>query len=117
MKTVLVVDDAKFMQMMITNILTQSGYKVVGYGSNGQEAYDEYVRLKPDLVTLDITMPEVSGLEGLKLIKDYDPEAKVLMCSAMGQQGLVIEAIQYGASDFVVKPFTSERLMEAVLKV
>lgn len=116
MKKVLVVDDAKFMQTVLTRILTSNGYEVIGYASNGKEAFEKYKELNPDFVTLDITMPEVSGLEGLKMIKDYDSEAKVIMCSAMGQQSYVIESIQNGALDFVVKPFSPERIMEVLNK-
>lgn len=111
MKRVLVVDDAKFMQMVLTKALTTNGYEVVGYGSNGLEGFEQYKVLKPDLVTMDITMPDVSGIEGLKMIIDFDSEAKVVMCSAMGQQTLVIESLKYGASDFLVKPFNNESLV------
>jgi len=113
---VLIVDDAAFMRMMIKDILTKNGYEVVGEGVNGQEAVDKYKELKPDLVTMDITMPEKDGIEALKEIVDLDSDAKIIMCSAMGQQSMVIEAIQKGAKDFIVKPFQPERVMEAISK-
>ena len=116
-KNILVVDDAAFMRMMIKDILTKNGYNVVGEAENGAEALEKYTELKPDLVLMDITMPEVDGIQALKNIKGSDPEAKIIMCSAMGQQAMVIEAIQGGAKDFIVKPFQPDRVLEAVKKV
>ncbi|GFI01993.1 MAG: response regulator [Lachnospiraceae bacterium] len=116
-KNVLVVDDAAFMRMMIKDILTKNGYNVVGEAENGAKAFEKYNELKPDLVLMDITMPEVDGIAALKKIKGADPNAMVIMCSAMGQQAMVIEAIQGGAKDFIVKPFQPERVLEAVKKV
>lgn len=116
-KNVLVVDDAAFMRMMIKDILTKNGYNVVGEAENGAKAFEKYNELKPDLVLMDITMPEVDGIAALKKIKGSDPNAMVIMCSAMGQQAMVIEAIQGGAKDFIVKPFQPERVLEAVKKV
>ncbi|MDI3257236.1 MAG: response regulator [Kyrpidia sp.] len=113
---VLIVDDAAFMRMMIKEILTKHGYEVVGEAVNGMQAVEKYQELKPDLVTLDITMPEMDGIEALKRIRQIDPQAKVIMCSAMGQQAMVIDAIQAGAKDFIVKPFQAERVLEAVRK-
>jgi two-component system chemotaxis response regulator CheY len=113
---ILVVDDAAFMRMMIKDILTKNGYEVVGEASDGAQAVEKYQELKPDLVTLDITMPEVDGIEALKRIRAVDPSARVIMCSAMGQQAMVIDAIQAGAKDFVVKPFQADRVLEAVRK-
>lgn len=115
-KRVLIVDDAAFMRMMIKNVLTQNGYEVAGEASNGQEALVLYEKVKPDLVTLDITMPEMDGIQTLKELLRIDPSANVIMVTAMGQQQLVIEAIQVGAKDFVVKPFQPDRLIEAVRK-
>lgn len=115
-KRVLIVDDAAFMRMMVRDILTKNGYEVVGEATNGQEAIAKYKELNPDLVTMDITMPELDGIGGLKGIKELDPNAKVLMCSAMGQQVMVVEAIQNGAIDFIVKPFQADRVIEAVKK-
>jgi two-component system chemotaxis response regulator CheY len=116
MANVLVVDDAAFMRMMLKDILIKGGHEVVGQAANGLEAIKQYGELKPDLVTMDITMPEMEGIEALKRIKSSDPAAKIIMCSAMGQQGMVVQAIQAGAMDFVVKPFQSERVLEAVSK-
>ena len=116
-KNVLIVDDAAFMRMMIKDILTKNGYNVVGEAENGQKAIEKYRELKPDLTLMDITMPEVDGLQALKSIKGEFADAKVVMCSAMGQQAMVIEAIQSGAKDFIVKPFQAERVIEAVKKV
>ena len=104
-KNILIVDDAAFMRMMIKDILTKNGYNVAGEAE------------KPDLVLMDITMPEVDGIQALKNIKASDPNAKIIMCSAMGQQAMVIEAIQSGAKDFIVKPFQADRVLEAVKKV
>lgn len=116
-KTILITDDAVFMRMMLKSILTNNGYEVCGEASNGKEALDKYKELKPDIVTMDITMPEVDGITGVKLIRDYDPSAKIIMCSAMGQQTMVLEAIRAGAVDFVVKPFDNSRVLEAIRKV
>ncbi|WP_346354615.1 response regulator [Azotosporobacter soli] len=113
---VLVVDDAAFMRMMIKDILSKNGYEIVGEAENGQKAVEKYQELKPDLTTMDITMPEMDGITAVKEIKKLDPAAKVIMCSAMGQQAMVIEAIQSGARDFIVKPFQPDRVLEAVRK-
>ena len=103
--------------MMIKDILTKNGYNVVGEAENGAVAIDKYNECKPDLVLMDITMPEMDGIQALKAIKAADADAKVIMCSAMGQQAMVIEAIQNGAKDFIVKPFQADRVLEAVKKV
>lgn len=116
MARIMIVDDAAFMRMMVKDILTKNGYEVIAEAVNGNDAIAKYREIKPDLVTMDITMPELSGIEALKVIKSEDPNARVLMCSAMGQQALVIEAIQSGAKDFIVKPFQAERVIEAVKK-
>ena len=116
-KNILVVDDAAFMRMMIKDILTKNGYNVAGEAENGAKALEKYNEVKPDLVLMDITMPEVDGIQALKNIKAADPNAKVIMCSAMGQQAMVIESIQSGAKDFIVKPFQPDRVLEAVKKV
>ncbi len=113
---ILIVDDAAFMRMMIRDILTKNGCEVVGEAINGVDAISKYRELKPDITTLDITMPEKDGLQALKEIKSEFPSAKILMCSAMGQQAMVIEAIQNGAMDFIVKPFQAQRVMEAINK-
>ena len=116
-KNILICDDAAFMRMMIKDILTKNGYNVVGEAENGKMAVDKYSELSPDLVLLDITMPEMDGIQALKKIKEADSSALVIMCSAMGQQAMVIESIQAGAKDFIVKPFQAERVLEAVKKV
>ena len=116
-KNILICDDAAFMRMMIKDILTKNGYNVAGEAENGAKAVEKYAEVKPDLVLMDITMPEMDGIQALKKIKSADPAAMVIMCSAMGQQAMVIEAIQAGAKDFIVKPFQAERVLEAVKKV
>ena len=116
MAKILIVDDAAFMRMMIKDILTKNGYEVAGEAENGVVAVSKYAELKPDLVLMDITMPEKDGIQALKDIKAADAGAKVIMCSAMGQQAMVIEAIQSGARDFIVKPFAADRILEAVRK-
>lgn len=113
---VLIVDDAAFMRMMIKEIISKNGYEVVGEAVNGVDAVQKYKEVKPDIVTMDITMPEMDGIQALRQIKSIDSSAKVLMCSAMGQQAMVIEAIQAGAKDFIVKPFQAERVLEALQK-
>ena len=113
---VLVVDDAAFMRMMIKDILLKNGYEVVGEATNGVEAMVRYKELAPDLVTMDITMPEMDGITAVREIKKLDPNAKIIMCSAMGQQAMVLEAIQAGARDFIVKPFQADRVIDAVRK-
>jgi len=114
---ILIVDDAAFMRMMIKDVLTKNGFDVCGEAENGKIAVDKYQELQPDLVIMDITMPEMNGIESLKAIKGINGAAKVVMCSAMGQQAMVIEAIQSGAKDFIVKPFQADRICEAVKKV
>jgi two-component system chemotaxis response regulator CheY len=113
---VLIVDDAAFMRMMLKDILSKNGYEVVGEAENGQVGIDKFRELRPDLVTMDITMPELDGISAVKKIKEIDVNSKVVMCSAMGQQSMVIDAIQAGARDFIVKPFQPERVLEAVRK-
>ncbi|MCK5345310.1 MAG: response regulator [Candidatus Heimdallarchaeota archaeon] len=117
---VLVVDDAVFMRKMIGDILRKEGYEVIGEAENGQEAVDKYGQLSPDFVTMDIVMPKVNDMDGIgavRQIMDKDPEAKILMVSAMGQHALVVEAIQAGAKDFVTKPFQPSRVLEAAKRV
>ncbi len=115
-KSILVCDDAAFMRMMIKDILTKGGYIIAGEAENGLKAVDKYKETKPDLVMMDITMPEMDGIQALKKIKEADPSATIIMCSAMGQQAMVIESIQSGAKDFIVKPFDKDRVLEAVKK-
>ena len=116
-QTILVVDDAAFMRMMLKDILTKGGFEVIGEAADGNEAVQKYNELKPNLVTLDITMPNKDGIAALKEIKANDPAALCVMCSAMGQQSMVIEAIQSGARDFIVKPFQADRVLESIRKV
>lgn len=116
-KSVLIVDDAAFMRMMLKDILQRNGFEVLGEAENGALGVAAYQKFKPDVVTMDITMPEMNGIDAVKAIKSLDPKAKVVMVSAMGQQAMVIEAIQAGASDFIVKPFQPERVVEALSKV
>ena len=115
-KSVLICDDAAFMRVMIKDILTKNGYEVAGEAENGIRAVEKYAETKPDLVMMDITMPEMDGIQALKKIKEADPGATIIMCSAMGQQAMVIESIQSGAKDFIVKPFQADRVLEAVKK-
>ena len=117
MAKILIVDDAAFMRMMIKDILTKNGYEVVAEAANGVEAVELYKSHQPNLVTMDITMPEMDGIEAVKQIKAVNPAAKVIMCSAMGQQSMVMDAIKAGANDFIVKPFQADRVLEAVKKI
>ena len=117
MAKVMICDDAAFMRMMIKDILTKNGYEIAAEDENGAIAVEKYPEAKPDLVLMDITMPDMDGIQALKKIKEIDANANVIMCSAMGQQAMVIEAIQSGAKDFIVKPFQAERVLEAVKKV
>jgi two-component system, chemotaxis family, chemotaxis protein CheY len=116
-RTVLICDDALFMRTMLAEIMEQAGFEVAGQAATGAEAVDLYRTLRPDIVTMDIIMPDMGGIEAVKSIIREFPEANIVMCSAMGQQALVIEAIQAGARDFVVKPFQPARVMEAVQRV
>lgn len=113
---VLIVDDAAFMRMMLKDILSKNGYEIAGEAENGKIAVDKFKEIHPDLVTMDITMPEMDGISAVKKIKEIDANARVVMCSAMGQQAMVIDAIQAGARDFIVKPFQPDRVLEAVQK-
>ena len=114
MKKVLIVDDTKFMRNILAGILKKKDLEIAGEAVNGREAIEKYKELRPDIVTMDIIMPEIDGIQAVKEIMKIDPNAKILMCSAMGQQALVIEAIQAGAKDFVIKPFQPTRVLEAV---
>ena len=117
MTKVLIVDDAAFMRMMIRDILEKNGFEVVGEASNGIKAVELYKKEKPEVVTMDITMPDMDGIEAVKQIKAFDPDSKIIMCSAMGQQSMVMDAIRAGARDFIVKPFQADRVLEAIRKV
>ncbi|GAA0724382.1 response regulator [Clostridium malenominatum] len=117
MAKVLIVDDAAFMRMMIKDILEKNGYEVIGEANNGIKAVELYKKERPDVVTMDITMPDMDGIQAVKEIKAMDPSAKIVMCSAMGQQTMVMDAIKAGAKDFIVKPFQADRVLEAIKKV
>ncbi len=114
-RSILVVDDAAFMRMMIRDILAKDGY-IIHEAVNGRDAVEKYLEVRPDLVTLDITMPEMGGLEALRIIREHDPHARVLMVSAMGQQKMIVEALELGAMDFLVKPFQPTKVLETVKK-
>jgi two-component system chemotaxis response regulator CheY len=116
MARVLVVDDAAFMRKMVSDALSGGGHEIVGEAANGSEAVQRFQELRPDVMTLDITMPEKDGLAALKEIIAVDPGAKVIMCSALGQESKVLESIKLGAKDFVVKPFQAERVLSAIEK-
>ena len=116
-KRILVVDDAAVIRLMLTKILESDDYEVVGDASNGTEAVEKYKELKPDLVTMDITMPDMDGIQAVKEIKKIDPNAKIVMCSAMGQKMMVLEAIEAGAVNFIVKPFDEPKVKEVIKKV
>ncbi|PLR97701.1 response regulator [Bacillus sp. T33-2] len=116
MARVLVTDDAAFMRMQLKDMITKAGHEVVGDADNGIVAVEKYIELRPDIVTMDITMPEMDGVSAVKEIKKIDPDAIILMCSAMGQQQMVIDAIQAGAKDFIVKPFSADRIADALKK-
>ncbi len=115
-KGIMIVDDAAFMRMMLKDILTKNGFNVIGEAENGAVAIEKYAELNPELVLMDITMPEVDGIKAVKGIREIDPEASIIMCSAMGQQAMVVESIQAGARDFIVKPFEPTRVIEAIRK-
>ncbi len=117
MAKVLVVDDAAFMRMQIKQILTANGHEVIAEAKNGREAIEKYVATKPDVVTMDITMHEMDGIEALKAIMKINKNAKVIMCTAMGQERMILDAINAGARDFIVKPFQPDRVLEAIDKI
>jgi two-component system chemotaxis response regulator CheY len=114
MARIMIVDDAAFMRMSIRTMLVEAGHEVVAEAANGKEAISLYNQHKPDLVTMDITMPVMNGIESVQEIYKLDPKVKIIMCSAMGQQSMVLDAIQAGAKDFVVKPFQKERVLAAI---
>ena len=117
MTRVLIVDDAAFMRMMLKDILSKNGFEIAGEALNGTDAVEKYKELQPDVVTMDITMPEKDGIAAVKEIRAIYPQAKIIMCSAMGQHLMVLEAIQAGAKDFIVKPFQADRVLESINKV
>ncbi len=117
MAKILLVDDAAFMRMMVKDTLTKAGYTDLYEAADGVQAVETYSEVNPDLVIMDITMPNMDGLEALKAIKGKDPNATVVMCSAMGQESMVIEAIKSGAKDFIVKPFKPDRILKTVSSI
>ena len=116
MAGILITDDTAFMRMTLKNILSKNGYTIVGEAQDGLEAIEKYKTEKPDLVTMDITMPNMDGISAIKEIMQIDQGARIVVCSAMGQKALVIEALSAGAKDFIVKPFQPDRIVEAVQK-
>lgn len=114
---ILICDDAEFMRNLLKDILTNSGFEVVGEAVNGLDVIEKYKILKPDIVTMDIVMPLKSGIDAVREIVNYDPKAKIVMCSALGQEVLVMDAIEAGAKDFIVKPFTEEGVVKVIKKV
>ena len=117
MPTVLIVDDALFMRMMLKDILTKNGFVVVGEAETGEEAISKYSALQPDLVTMDIVMPKTDGIDAVRSIIKLDPKARVVICSAMGQQSLVQEALENGACDYIIKPFSPSKVVEVMSRV
>lgn len=117
MATVLIVDDAMFMRTVLKKMLTDEGFEVVGEGADGDEAIRLARELKPNVVTLDITMPDRDGISAIEDILKASPDSKIVMCSAMGQQGMVVDAIKKGAKDFIVKPFEKDRVIQAIKNV
>ena len=114
---VLIADDLKFIKLVLRELVEKAGFRVVREASNGQEAVELYKDKRPDVVLMDITMPKMDGLTALKQILRLDPQAKIIMCSALGQQSLIVQALQLGAKDFIVKPFREERVIAAIKKI
>jgi two-component system, chemotaxis family, chemotaxis protein CheY len=114
---VLIVDDAIFMRKMISDILVENGVEIVGEAETGAKAIEKYKELRPDLVTMDIIMPEMNGIDAVRKIIEFDAQAKIVMCSALGQQALVQDAIAAGAKDFLIKPFNAARVVEVIAKI
>lgn len=117
MARILIIDDAKFMRMTLSNIIKKANHEIIAEGENGKQAIELYSEYQPDLVTMDITMPVMSGIDAVKAIKNTYPDAIIVMCSAMGQQKMVVEAIEAGAKDFIVKPFDEQRVIDAINRV
>jgi len=114
---ILIADDLKFIKLVLRELVEKAGFRVVGEASNGEEAVELYQEKRPDVVLMDITMPKMDGLAALKQILKFDPQAKIIMCSALGQQSLIVQALQLGAKDFIVKPFRDERVVAAIKKI
>lgn len=117
MAKILIVDDAKFMRVKLSTLLEKENHEIVGKAENGLEAVEMYKRTQPDVVTMDITMPVMNGIDAIKDIMEFDPNASIIVCSAMGQQKVVVEAIELGAKDFIVKPFDEANVVETVHQV
>ena len=117
MASILIVDDAAFMRLTIRKIMEPEGHTIIGEAATGVEAVQQFAELRPDVVILDITMPDMNGIEALKRIKILDPKAKIVICSAMGQKSMVAKAVELGAEEFIVKPFENKDLVAAVKKV
>ena len=115
-KRVLITDDALFMRVTLKNILINNGYEIAGEAKTGKESIELYLQTRPDLVTMDITMPEMDGITAVREIRKRDPAAKIIMCSAMGQKNMVLEAVSAGARDFIVKPFQADKVLDAIRK-
>jgi two-component system chemotaxis response regulator CheY len=116
MVNILIADDAKFMRMMLRRILEGQGHKIIGEAGNGEEAIGLYAKLRPDLVTMDIVMPDPNGIDCVRKIREFDPHAKIVMVTALGQEAMVVEALKAGASDFVIKPFKAGKVIQAIDK-
>jgi two-component system chemotaxis response regulator CheY len=114
---ILIADDLKFIKLVLRDLVEKAGFRVVGEASNGEEAVELYQDKRPDVVLMDITMPKVDGLAAMKKILKIDPEAKIIMCSALGQQSLIVQALRLGAKDFIVKPFREERVIASIKKI
>ncbi len=117
LKSALIVDDSKFMRLMIKNILIQNRFETIEEAENGLIAVEKYKNLKPDIVLMDIVMPEKTGIEALKEIIEFDPDAKVIMCSALSQEGNLVKAIELGAKEYIIKPFKADRMIETIIMV
>ncbi len=113
-KRILIADDSSFMRTILKKVLLPAGYDIAGEAANGLEAVERFTELKPDLVILDVTMPEIDGIEALRRIMTLDPEALCIICSAIGQRWMIVQAIEYGAKDFIVKPFQADRILTAI---
>lgn len=111
---ILLVDDSLVIRLILTRILKPAGYKILGEAGDGQEALAKYKELQPDLVIMDLTMPLMMGIEAVQAIRDYDPEARIVMCSALGQKSLILEAMEAGALDYITKPFTPQKVLSVV---
>lgn len=116
MATLLIADDSRFMRMMLRDILTGEGHSVVAEASTGEDTIKLYAKFRPDIVTMDIVMPEPNGIECVRRIREFDPHAKIVMVTALGQEAMVVEALKAGASDFVIKPFKAEKVVQAINK-